>query len=368
MFMYILLPLEMSVCTSGRFLNFPRWGAAGPEGQIYFCCKTGGVLSGKQLPRSTHCPPSLQSEWMQRQDLLLTPVWVPLAFTSPRRGSWHTAVTKPAPAFRTRLAAIQIERFIWGIPVTAAESLSRLGASWEHWEEPFPSAAPARGEGRECGTGAHPASCPVCPLVLPCRAAWGKEEPGEETFPSCIRKCKQGCIYQQCCFQKTKLCYFSRRGVLEDQLCCWWGLPCFCWARLLLPDSIWRAGWFSGVERERQMQIHTPQQISTNRPPSSKWEMRTVWGEWHCLLTQMLLKTPSSSIPWYCRKLPSLLFINIFPPEPAICWSQAFVWGARCPHRWPKPSLLGSGTWGPWTRASSSLMDEADFCWTLQHM
>lgn len=59
MFMYILLRLEMYVCTSGRFLNFPRWGPAGPEGQIYFCCMTGRVLSGKQLPRSTHCTTAL---------------------------------------------------------------------------------------------------------------------------------------------------------------------------------------------------------------------------------------------------------------------------------------------------------------------
>lgn len=49
-----------------------------------------------------------------------------------------------------------------------------------------------------------------------------------ETFHSCVRKCKEECIYQHCRFQKTKLCCFSRRGVLEDQLCCSWGLLCFC--------------------------------------------------------------------------------------------------------------------------------------------
>lgn len=103
MFMYISFLLEMSVCTSGRFLNFPRQGAASPEGQIHFCCKAGGVLPGKQLPWSTRCSPSLQLEWKQGLDPLPGSAWALLVFASLQLWSWHRAIIKPAMAFGTRL-------------------------------------------------------------------------------------------------------------------------------------------------------------------------------------------------------------------------------------------------------------------------
>lgn len=258
MLMYILLRLEMSVCTSGRFLNFPRWGPAGPEGQICFCCMTGGVLSGKQLPQSTHCSVSLH--WSEDRVQICSSHLSGCPLHSPAHSGDPGTQQSPDLPWLSGLAqhAIQTDQSILGILVTAVELLPWLGASLAHWEKHFPSAAAAQGKGVVGGLGPWDGSIlhPVPSSAASMPTAWDEEEPGEETFPSCIRNENKGIFTNSAASQRPS-CAISPI-ILEDQLCCWWGLLCFCWAQLLLPDSIWKASWLSGVERETDANIHTP--------------------------------------------------------------------------------------------------------------
>lgn len=76
-FMYILFLIEM--CLHHRegadaFLNFPRWGGAGLEGQIRFCGKT-GLYQGGGSPGASPCSRSAATRgW--GPDPLHTPAWV----------------------------------------------------------------------------------------------------------------------------------------------------------------------------------------------------------------------------------------------------------------------------------------------------
>lgn len=125
------------------------------------------------------------------------------------------------------------------------------------------------------------------------------------------RKCKQGSIYQQQLSPNTQAVLFLRGRCPGGP-----ALPQFCCAQSLLPCS-----WFSHVERDRQIQMHTPQQISTNGTPQ-RVSGKSGWPAENGI-AQMPLRTPPSSAPQCCKKLLSLLPTNVFPAGPAMHWPQA---------------------------------------------
>lgn len=124
--------------------------------------------------------------------------WVPLAFTSPQQGSWHTAVTKTTLAFRTCLAYNSDWPVHFG-NTHFSSGIVALGATLAHWEKCFPLATPAWSKGVVGGLGSWYRSAsfilshvPSSVASMPC--CMGQGGARSENIPLMYQKFKQGCI------------------------------------------------------------------------------------------------------------------------------------------------------------------------------
>lgn len=317
MFMYILLLLEMSVCTSGRFLNFPCREQLARRGKFISAARQKEFYQGSSCPEA---PTALcLCNWSKRNVKIHSShpparsLRLPAYSCGPGAEQSSNPPRLSAPAYH----AILIDRYIPRVPINSGVIAALTSSRLDHREKRFLSAALARGEGAvgaRCGsTSCFLSWAPSPAASIPC--CTGRRGARRGNNPLYVTGNVNKGLFTNCAVSKRPGCAIPPREVS------WRTSSAAVLLRSVTVAREHLRSWFSRAERDRQIQMHTPQQISTNGTPQTA-SGKSGWPAENGI-AQMPLRTPPSSTPRCCRKMLSLLPTNVFPAGPAIRWPQA---------------------------------------------